>query len=296
MYYILEVDTNYYQIEEDTTLIIETADFSAPSGITADIFTAAGQLLGALGSANPSVIAAPTGEGYFLRARLAESLKMAWESVTIDTLTETAVKTAAYTAVNGDHVLVNASGAGADFEITLPASPNVGDKLRVTLVNGHATYKVTINRNSSLVNGVTSTGRCTMRYAGDSVYFVYTGATLGWLAIISSKLDNLKWSSETSSATPTINTDDVDMHSITALATAITSMTTNLSGTPRNGQKLIIRIKDNGTARAITWGASFESRGDTLPTTTVISKRMEVGLIYDSVAAKWGCVAVVREA
>lgn len=59
--------------------------------------------------------------------------------------------------------------------------------------------------------------------------------------------------SEASSATPTINTDNSDAHSITALATAITSMTTNLSGTPTNFQKLIIRIKDNGTARAITW-------------------------------------------
>jgi len=37
-------------------------------------------------------------------------------------------------------------------------------------------------------------------------------------------------------------------------------MTTNLSGTPTNFQSLIIRIKDNGTARAITWGDSFEAK------------------------------------
>jgi len=43
---------------------------------------------------------------------------------------------------------------------------------------------------------------------------------------------------EASSATPTINTDNTDLHSITALATAITNMSTNLSGTPTNGQKL----------------------------------------------------------
>ena len=103
-------------------------------------------------------------------------------------------------------------------------------------------------------------------------------------------------SSETSSATPTINVDNVDAHSITALATAITSMTTNLSGTPTNFQKLIIRIKDNGTARAITWGASFEAKGVALPTTTVISKVLTVGFIYDTVTSKWGCVASVSEA
>ena len=95
-----------------------------------------------------------------------------------------------------------------------------------------------------------------------------------------------------SSATPSINTDTTDHFTITALAAAITSMTTNLTGTPRDGQKLMIRIKDNGTARAITWGSSFVSSGvATLPTTTVISKTHLVGLVYDSAVAKWVCVA-----
>lgn len=99
-----------------------------------------------------------------------------------------------------------------------------------------------------------------------------------------------------SSATPSINTDNVDAYSITALATAITSMTTNLSGTPTDFQKLTIRIKDNGTARAITWGAGFEARGASLPTTTVISKVLTVGFIYDTATSKWGCVASAQEA
>ena len=99
----------------------------------------------------------------------------------------------------------------------------------------------------------------------------------------------------TSSATPTINTDNCDAVTITALATAITSMTTNLSGTPNNFDKLTFRIKDNGTARAITWGASFEPKGVALPTTTVISKVLTVGFIYDSVTSKWGCVSSAQE-
>jgi len=106
----------------------------------------------------------------------------------------------------------------------------------------------------------------------------------------------LRVSSEASSATPTININNVDAHSITALAEAVTSMTTNLSGTPTNFQKLTIRFKDNATARAIAWGASFENKGVTLPTTTVISKVLTVELIYDSVTSKWGCVAAINEA
>lgn len=99
-----------------------------------------------------------------------------------------------------------------------------------------------------------------------------------------------------SSATPTINTDNTDFFTITALAVAITSFTTNLSGTPTEGQRLMIRIKDNGTARAITWGASFASRGGTLPATTTISKILYVGLIWNVAASTWDCVAATVEA
>ena len=73
-------------------------------------------------------------------------------------------------------------------------------------------------------------------------------------------------------------------------------MTTNLSGTPNNFDTLIIRIKDDGTARAITWGTGFEAKGVALPTTTVSSKVLTVGFIYDSVTSKWGCVASAQEA
>lgn len=94
----------------------------------------------------------------------------------------------------------------------------------------------------------------------------------------------------TSSATPTINTDNVDFYSITAQAEAITSFTTNLSGTPTAGQTLWIAI--TGTAaRAITWGSSFESSTVTLPTTTVTTNRLDVGFIWNSVTSKWRCVA-----
>jgi hypothetical protein len=94
----------------------------------------------------------------------------------------------------------------------------------------------------------------------------------------------------TSSATPTINTDNVDFYSITAQTEAITSFTTNLSGTPTESQKLWIAI--TGTAaRAITWGASFEASTVPLPTTTVTTARLDVGFVWNSVTSKWRCVA-----
>jgi hypothetical protein len=97
------------------------------------------------------------------------------------------------------------------------------------------------------------------------------------------------------SATPAFNTDNCDCLIITAQGEAITSMTTGLAGTPTECQKLIIRIKDDGTARAITWGASFSAMGAVLPTTTVISKVTTVGLLYDTVISAWGCIAAVTQ-
>lgn len=94
----------------------------------------------------------------------------------------------------------------------------------------------------------------------------------------------------TSSATPTINTDNVDYYSLTAQAADITSFTSNLSGTPTSGQKLWISITGTG-ARAITWGASFEASTVALPTTTVSTNRLDVGFTWNSVTSKWRCVA-----
>ena len=100
--------------------------------------------------------------------------------------------------------------------------------------------------------------------------------------------------STTSSATPTINTDNVDLFKITALAAAITSMTTNLSGTPNDGDILELVITDNGTARAITWGASFVSTTVTLPSTTTLGVTLTVVLQYYKSSSygnnKWHCV------
>ena len=70
-------------------------------------------------------------------------------------------------------------------------------------------------------------------------------------------------------------------------------MTTNLTGTPVNGDTLIVSITDNGTGRAITWGAKFESSGNvTLPTTTVASTRLDVGFIWNTATSKFRCLAV----
>lgn len=93
------------------------------------------------------------------------------------------------------------------------------------------------------------------------------------------------------SATPAINTDSYDMVVITAQTANITSMTSSLTGTPVNGQKLWIAFTATSGTPTITWGTSFESSTVTLPT-GITTTRSDVGFIWNAATSKWRCVAV----
>ena len=97
-----------------------------------------------------------------------------------------------------------------------------------------------------------------------------------------------------STATLTVSSSTTDQSIITAQAEALTIAAP--TGTPVEGQKLIIRIKDDGSARAITFNAIFRAIGITLPTTTVSNKITYLGLVYNSTDAKWDVIATKTEA
>ena len=95
------------------------------------------------------------------------------------------------------------------------------------------------------------------------------------------------------SATPTPTGGSLrNFFTITALAQAATFAAP--SGTPANGNKLTIRIKDNATARALSWNAIYRAGTDVaLPTTTVLSKTLYLGFIYNGADTKWDLLAKV---
>jgi len=162
------------------------------------------------------------------------------------------------------------------------------------IMNDGTDDTITLDTASGLISSTSNT----IFLNGKTITAPATSGTLATLAgteTLSNKRIPPRITTITSSATPTVNTDNCDMVTITALAAAITSMTTNLSGTPNNGEMLLFRIKDDGTARAITWGASFEAMGSTLPTTTVLSKILHVLFIWNSVTSKWGCLSTAQE-
>lgn len=101
----------------------------------------------------------------------------------------------------------------------------------------------------------------------------------------------------TDSATPTPTGGSLQNNfDVTALGQAATFAAP--SGSPANWNKLIIRIKDNGTARALSWNAIYTAGGVALPTTTVLSKILTLGFIYNTANAlnKWCLLASAQEA
>jgi len=90
-----------------------------------------------------------------------------------------------------------------------------------------------------------------------------------------------------------------DEYAITALANALT-INADANASPADGQKMMFRFKDNGTARALTWTTgstnSFRVVGVTLPTTTVANKLVYIGCIYNAADSRWDAVAVSQEA
>lgn len=96
-----------------------------------------------------------------------------------------------------------------------------------------------------------------------------------------------------SSATPTPAGDSTDIFTITALAEAATIGAP--TGTPTDGQKLLMRIKDDGTARVIGWNAIYRASSDlALPLTTILGKTLYLGFMYNADATKWDLVAVLN--
>lgn len=179
--------------------------------------------------------------------------------------------------VQGDIFYINGRNSGDSSFENIISTERLADGGGIYL---HGTTSGT----TRILPAATASGALTLPAATDTLVGKATTDTL------TNKRITKRTGTTTSSATPTINTDNVDFYSLTAQTVDITSFTTNLSGTPTDGQTLWIAI--TGTAaRAITWGASFEASTVALPTTTVTTNRLDVGFVWNAATSKWRCIA-----
>ena len=118
-------------------------------------------------------------------------------------------------------------------------------------------------------------------------YLKTDGTTATWSSVSSVPITNTVVSAST--ITPDAG---YDAYHVTALAAPLTIA--NPTGVWSDGQGCVVRLKDDGTARALTFGANYQAVGITLPTTTVATKIMYIGFIYNSAAAKFD-VCILRK-
>lgn len=68
-----------------------------------------------------------------------------------------------------------------------------------------------------------------------------------------------------------------------------------ISDPVNTGDRILIRIKDDGVARAITFGPKYRGMTSGLPATTVIGKTLYMGFMYNQPIDKWDLLAFVQE-
>jgi hypothetical protein len=160
-----------------------------------------------------------------------------------------------------------------------------------TGVANNAASTLTISGNFGTTLTVSGTTAVTLPTTG-------TLSTLAGTETLTNKRITPRVSSTTSITSPLAwNSDNFDQYSATAQANALTINAD--SGMPTDGQKMMFRFKDNGSAQTLTWttglSKSFRAIGVTLPTTTVASKTVYVGCVYNTDAVRWDAIAVSQE-
>jgi hypothetical protein len=192
---------------------------------------------------------------------------------------------ATVTATNsGDDVTVNVSagtGTVTSVAATVPSFLSVAGSPITT----SGTLAITLSGTAlPIANG--GTGATTL--AGASIA-TYSGTE----TLTNKRIDpRVTSAASASSLTPDISASDV--YAFTALAAGLTINAP--TGTPVDGNKLIFRLLDNGTSRALTWNATYTVIGVTLPTATTISKTTYVGCIYNANNTRWDVIAVTTQA
>jgi len=197
------------------------------------------------------------------------------------------------------------TGSGSLVFATSPSltTPTLGvatatsiNKVAITAPATGATLTIADGKTFTVNNTIAFTGTdsTTMTLPGSSA----TLASLAGTETLTNKRITPRITSIADAATITATSDSSDQYNVTALAQAATIAAP--SGTPTDGQRLTLRIKDNGVARALTWttgsSGAFRAVGVTLPTTTVISKTVYIGSIWNAADSRWDAVAVAQEA
>jgi hypothetical protein len=179
------------------------------------------------------------------------------------------------------------TGSGAVVLANSPTlvTPALGTPSSATLTNATG-LPVTTG-----ISGLGSNVATALAATANSSTGLVTG---GGTATLTAKRIDLRVSTAASTSTLTPDISAFDQYNLTAQAAPLTIAAP--IGTPVDGNRLIIRLFDNGTARAITWNGTYTAIGVTLPASTTTGKTIYVGCLYNASATRWDVVAVATQA
>jgi len=224
-------------------------------------------------------------------------------SYTTDNYTVTGLADASVLQINADARNIELTGLTAPTNLTTLASGGNGAKV-LYLQNTGGTYKITLLHGSALstdVNRFVGVGNeHVVIPAGGAATLLYTVAESRWRVLGQVEPHITREQTAASAATLTPNADEDDICTLYQQAGPLTIANPSPAYTAIQGQKLIIRITDDGTGRAITWGSEYRAIQSSLPTTTTAGKILYLGFIYnrDNLGpySKWDLVANAQEA
>ena len=182
-------------------------------------------------------------------------------------------------------------------DINLTGTVNVGDNLSMFPVDA-ANDKILSSKDLKLVGG--SVG-AELQFIGEQIR--YLGGAISNDNQLATKLyvDRVKPTSLTTNAPASSSyTPEPNIYrqeSITSLGIALLINTPGNSGLGGfvDGQKFTLRIKDDGTARALTYSSNYDPIGVIRPATTVANKFVYIGCIYNASSVAWDVVSVAQE-
>jgi hypothetical protein len=130
-------------------------------------------------------------------------------------------------------------------------------------------------------------------YTGSAGSNGYTGsAGVGYTGSAGTGTGAAAEDTYTTAVSITPDLDTYGLITVTALSSALNFV--NPTGTPGSGQRLTIRIKDNGVARTLTWESTYRAGLDlALPNSTSAGKTMYLGFIWNSVDSKLDLIALL---
>lgn len=175
----------------------------------------------------------------------------------------------------------NFAVSGFPLTLNLTATSTVAMPVSGTLVTWAGTETLTNKTlTSPIIATISNTGTLTLPTSTDTIVARATTDTL------TNKNIQFRVDGAGASTSLTPSTDYYDAEVVTSLAGTIT--VNNPTGSPAQLQRLIIRIKDSGTAHAITWDTQYRGGTDVaLPTTTTASKTLYTGFFFNSTDTKW---------